>query len=364
MKFTTSSYFIGGLIGSTLLAQSDARAEDWEVDGSQVMYKNQPFLLKGINWFGAETCDHVPHGLWTHSMEWYLDFIRGNDFNALRLPISEELIVHSMDNVPNPGMVAADGTLAGKTSIQIIDAIFDQCAKRGIFILLDMHRLHCEAQSHELWYQDEYTYQTFIDSWQKVINRYANHPAFFGIDVLNEGRGPANFGADPSTSFNLLVDSLETALDYKGLVICEGVNWGHDLSGLQSYPLKMDPKRVIYSPHVYGPDVIGDWDTDTNHLRSTWDREFGFLADQGKAVITGEFGGKNQGPDHDWHEKTVDYFIEKNISGFYWCLNPDSGDTNGVLDASWTNPDEGKLELLRRLQPYPTFFQRRLLRTA
>jgi len=365
MKFWSSSYFIGALLSSTFLAnRGDARAEDWRVSGSQILHKGSPFLLKGVSWFGAETCDHLPHGLWTHSMSWYLDFLRANQFNAIRLPVSEEFVIHSMDSIPDQGKVAADDSLKGKTGIQIIDAVFDECAKRGIFILLDMHRLNCDAQSHKLWYQGEYTPQTFIDAWQKLITRYAHHPAFFGVDPLNEPRESANFGPDPATSFNLLIDSLDKALpDYKGLVLVEGISWGHDLSGLQSYPLKMDPSRVIYSPHVYGPSVIGDYNTDTDYLRSKWDREFGFLADQNKSVVAGELGGFNQGADHEWHLKVFEYLAEKQIPVFYWVLNSNSGDTNGLL-IDWNTPDQGKLDLLSWLQPNPTFFQRRFLRTA
>lgn len=37
-----------------------------------------------------------------------------------------------------------------------------------------------------------------------------------------------------------------------------------------------------------------------------------------------------------------------------WCLNPNSGDTNGLLLDDWTTPDAGKLALLDRVQPHPS----------
>ena len=43
---------------------------------------------------------------------------------------------------------------------------------------------------------------------------------------------------------------------------------------------------------------------------------------------------------------------------FYWCLNPNSGDTGGLLGDDWTTPDEGKLALLARVQPDPSAVHR------
>ncbi len=39
---------------------------------------------------------------------------------------------------------------------------------------------------------------------------------------------------------------------------------------------------------------------------------------------------------------------------FYWCLNPNSGDTGGLLDYDFTTPMTDKLKLLDRVQPNPT----------
>jgi endoglucanase len=36
---------------------------------------------------------------------------------------------------------------------------------------------------------------------------------------------------------------------------------------------------------------------------------------------------------------------------FYWALNPNSGDTGGLLEDDWRTPVEAKLALLRRLMP-------------
>lgn len=39
---------------------------------------------------------------------------------------------------------------------------------------------------------------------------------------------------------------------------------------------------------------------------------------------------------------------------FYWCLNPNSGDTGGVLKDDWKSARDDKLLLLKRVQPDPS----------
>ncbi|MEZ0322026.1 MAG: hypothetical protein ABWJ63_08905, partial [Thermus sp.] len=58
--------------------------------GAGGVYKDGVALpLYGLNWFGLETCDRAPHGLWSgRSVTEILAQVRGYGFNALRLPVS------------------------------------------------------------------------------------------------------------------------------------------------------------------------------------------------------------------------------------------------------------------------------------
>jgi endoglucanase len=50
----------------------------------------------------------------------------------------------------------------------------------------------------------------------------------------------------------------------------------------------------------------------------------------GPAICPGEWGGwaKEGGKDAEWQNKLADWFVENGITdSFYWCLNPNSGDT-------------------------------------
>ena len=52
-------------------------------------------------------------------------------------------------------------------------------------------------------------------------------------------------------------------------------------------------------------------------------------------------GGKNQ----KWMELLRDYMIDNHINHTFWCLNPNSGDTGGLLDSSFTVWDDEKYDL-------------------
>jgi endoglucanase len=181
-------------------------------------------------------------------------------------------------------------------------------------------------------------------------------------------------------------------------------NWGENLFEAGTNPIDIPKERLVFSPHTYGPSVFvqrmfmdpaqpqcagleGDAAGDAKCnivinptlLRAGWEEHFGYLRDQGYAVVVGEFGGNMDWPrgqanlrdrnrwghitapiDAQWQEAFVDYMVEKNIEGCYWSINPESGDTGGwyghafdpISDQGWglwQNFDQRKTNLLNRL---------------
>ena len=88
-----------------------------------------------------------------------------------------------------------------------------------------------------------------------------------------------------------------------------------------------------------------------------WKDHWGYLCDgsysaNDAACIVGEFGAKS---DWTWMNTLVDYLITINSrNSYFWCLNPNWGDTGGLLKDDWTSEESGKLAILARLQPSPT----------
>jgi aryl-phospho-beta-D-glucosidase BglC (GH1 family) len=51
----------------------------------------EPLYPTGCSWFGYETETQCLHGIWTHKLESFLDFLVANRFNAIRVPFTAEL---------------------------------------------------------------------------------------------------------------------------------------------------------------------------------------------------------------------------------------------------------------------------------
>lgn len=322
--------------------------------------------FKGMSWFGWETQDKVINGLWSNSMDSYLKILHENDVNILRIPFCSEWILYYPDVYPYEGMVSGDPENQHKKSIEILDTLFQKTEELGIGIMLDLHRL---TNSHiaEYWYEPNdgrFTADSFLRTWYFMLDRYHDKKNLVAIDLLNEPHGGATFGSgNPSTDWRLFAESAIEAITNRyptntWLLFVEGVGWGKMLGAAGNNPIRTPnqdvAKRIIYSPHSYGKSVVPYINVyDTNGLRRDWNSNFGYLCDQGKTVVTGEWGGRTD-IDSVWMSKYADYLIEKNMqNNFFWSLGPNSGDVQGFLKDDWSTVDEFKRDLIKRVQPNP-----------
>ena len=65
----------------------------------------------------------------------------------------------------------------------------------------------------------------------------------------------------------------------------------------------------------------------------SWNAHFGYIRDlRGPAVVIGEWGGFLSGSSAVWLNAFASYLSNKSMTDtFFWCLNPNSGDTGGLL---------------------------------
>lgn len=155
-------------------------------------------------------------------------------------------------------------------------------------------------------------------------------------------------------------------------------NWGENLFEAGDNPPNVPKSQLVYSPHTYGPSVFvqrafmdpaqpecegleGDEAGDLgcnvvinpSLLRQGWEEHFGYLRDQGYAIVIGEFGGHldwpqgsstrdinrwshlSNTPDREWQTAFINYMAEENIQGCYWGINPESGDTGGLYQHAY-----------------------------
>jgi endoglucanase len=124
-----------------------------------------------------------------------LDQIAGPcGFNALRVPFSCELALNLDARKPTNIDYGANPQLSGLSSGAVLDYLVAECAKRGIVILLDMHRLNADGQIPELWYDSgKYPESAVLTAWRLMARRYAPCWNVVGADLNNEPHGCATW---------------------------------------------------------------------------------------------------------------------------------------------------------------------------
>ena len=359
------------IITAIVLLCARASADPYEVNKGKIAHAGVMINLYGVNWFGFETPDHIVHGLWTRGYKDMIAQIKGLGFNAVRIPfcpatLRNVVITSYVNPTKNPD-------LTGLKSLDVMDKVLAQLNDEKMYILLDHHRPDCETIS-ELWYTADYSEAEWIQDLKFVAERYQHLGYFMGIDIKNEPHGRATWGTgNLETDWNKAAERAAQAVlaaNPEILIFVEGIEnnpvcsssinhwWGGNLEPQKCYPINISSGKLVFSPHVYGPDVFeqpyfSDPEFPQN-MPAIWDTHFGYLIAEGSAIAIGEFGGKygHGGDPKDviWQDAIIDYFAEKGICDFfYWSWNPNSTDTGGILQDDWTNIWQNKLDNLKRL---------------
>jgi len=343
--------------------------------------------LSGVNWFGFETNLNNPHGLWggTRDHKSVLQQIKDLGFNCIRVPWHNRML--------EPGAslnIVAGGTdpYTGATPmnqeesqftqpIQLLDRMVQWCQDNDMKIILDCHSRNPDAFITELrWYTSDFTEQQWIDDWVFLANRYRDFDTVIAMDINNEPHGAiddpegAKWGTNnPVNDWRLAAQACGNAIHAVNpdvLIIVEGIEayqkpdgtntsywWGGNLQGVRDTPVVLNtPNKLVYSPHEYGPEVFNQpWFSDPNfpnNLAPLWEEQFNFINTAGTApLFVGEFGIKEQGGvKEQWFSTFTNYISTQNLSYTFWCLNPNSGDTGGILADDWVTVNQWKMDYL------------------
>ncbi len=342
----------------------------FRVDGGRIVDAGgNPVRFTGINWFGLETPNFAPHGLWMRSMDSMLDQVAALGFNVLRVPFSSQLL--DSGSTPNGIDFSQNADLVGKSGLEIMDILIEKAAARGLRVILDRHRPGADSQS-ELWYTAAYGEERWIADWVMLAGRYSGNPAVIAFDLHNEPHGAATWGdgsmtTDWRAAATRAGDAI-LAVNPDLLIIVEGVEkvgsdfywWGGNLRGAGAAPVELAvPGRVVYSPHDYPASIYPQtWFSAPDYpanLPGVWDAAWGYLAAGGTgAILIGEFGTKYQTEsDRQWLGALAGYIGENQLSFTYWSLNPNSGDTGGILADDWQTVNEDKMAVIRPLLAPP-----------
>ncbi len=310
--------------------------------------------------------------------------------------------------VTNPDFYdpAIDGT---KNSMEIFDIIMKYCKELGIKVMIDVHSPDANNSGHmyPLWYGLEtttagmITTDKWIDTLTWLADKYKNDDTILAIDLKNEPHGKRGYTAtaptdiakwDNTTDENNWKYAAERcskeilAVNPKLLIMIEGIEqypktekgytfdtpdvwgatgdaapwhggwWGGNLRGVKDYPINLGSlnSQIVYSPHDYGPSVYNqswfdkDFTTQTL-LDDYWYDTWAYIDDQKIApLLIGEWGGFMDGAKNQkWMTLLRDYMIKNRINHTFWCINPNSGDTGGLIGNDWSTWDEAKYGLLK-----------------
>ena len=249
---------------------------------------------------------------------------------------------------------------------------------------------------------EEITYDMWIESVTWLAEKYKNDETIIAYDLKNEPHGKRGYNGntcptdiakwDDSEDLNnwafAATECGNSILDVNpnALILIEGVEqypktekgytydtadiwqasadvspwygawWGGNLRGVKDYPIDFGSKsrnsQIVYSPHDYGPSVYNQTWFDKDFTTQTllddyWYDTWAYINDQDIApLLIGEWGGHmDGGKNQKWMELLRDYMIDNHINHTFWCLNPNSGDTGGLLDSSFTVWDDEKYDL-------------------
>lgn len=339
--------------------------------GSKIVdAKGRPIVLRGVNWFGLETEQNSPHGLWKRDYKEMLAQMRSLGYNVIRLPYGVQSL-----RAPNATgidfSIGSNQELQGKSPLEVMDAVIQEAERQGLLIVLDSHRLN-DQRIPELWYGDGFTEADWIDTWKMLAIRYKNQANVVGADLKNEPHGKASWGTnDLATDWRLAAERCGNAIQAinpNWLIVVEGVennvpgqklkiHWmGANLEGVDRFPVRLSrPNKLVYSPHEYGQGVFNQpWFSEPsfpNNLINRWEIGWNYIATKGIAPVwIGEFGGRqtdSNSKEGIWQRKLVDFLNQKNLGFAYWSWNPNSSDTGGILKDDWLTVEAPKQDLLK-----------------
>ncbi len=387
MEVRMSIFRLRNFIACVLSVSSLASATYLHKAGNRLLDANgKEVRLTGVNWFGLETSNLSPHGLWARDWKGLLLDVRDMGFNCIRIPYCDKIFepdakassITTFGSEPALGISsgAINAELQNKTPLEILDIIIDGCGKLGLKVILDNHSRGPDGYIEEkVWYTAAVPEEKWIANWVALAARYKDNSTVIACDLDNEPHGPAAAGSQWGTGvaafdWRLAAEKCGNAVLQANpdvLIIVEGVEkvgatsywWGGNLTGAKSAPIRLSkPEKLVYSAHEYGPEVFAQpWFTDAafpGNLPAIWDANFGYLAKEGTSpVFVGEFGLRdaksNDGKAGVWMNSFLKY-MGTAYSWTFWCLNPNSGDTGGLLGSDWRTPEQWKLDLLKPYQ--------------
>jgi aryl-phospho-beta-D-glucosidase BglC (GH1 family) len=373
---------------------------DWfSVKGNKIVDSSgNEARLTGVNWFGYNTGTNIFDGIWSSNLAETVVNVANRGFNLFRVPFSVQIILewkrgfYATMNM-NPYL---NEELRGKNSLECWDFFLDRCRENGIKVMIDIHSAPSAASGHQypLWAAGGFTVNDFYAAHAWIVERYKNDDVIIAIDLKNEPHGKKEDQAfakwDNSKDATNWKDVAETAakkilaINPNMLIMVEGVEiftkdlvnnadyhlqttiwetgetnyygtwWGGNLRGAAYFPLKGFETKLVYSPHDYGPTVFEQvwFKKDFNYqtlMADVWHDNWFYLWENKTApLLIGEWGGfLTDAKTKKWLTAMRQMIVDHGLSHTFWCLNPNSADTGGLLKDDYKTWDEEKYAFVK-----------------
>ena len=333
-------------------------------DGTLYVGADTQFHIKGVSWYGLEEPEPMLGGLQYTDARTIFKFLQKHNFNAIRLPLSVENI-ETDRSVYHDMATFKNGALSSSTYTQFVKGIIKMAAKYNMLVLLDVHRLaNEEVKSKGLWYTSEIPENRLRHVWKTLCKKMGGEWNVMGGDIFNEP-WDAMWGTDEEREdWKLAAERLGNMIHEHcpaWTLFIQGVGgraqgpvtdvfWAENLRVMEHKPPEIKlQNKVVLSPHVYGPGVHNqtyfEGEGFEENMPGIWDDHFGTVHEEtGLATVIGEWGGVYTGTDKIWQDKFMEYMTAKGFGYFFWCVNPESADTGGLLQADWKTPEKAKLK--------------------
>ncbi|WP_405208591.1 cellulase family glycosylhydrolase [Aquimarina sp. LLG6339-5] len=375
-----------------VISQEDCPGNWLTVNGNKLLDADgNEVILAGVNWFGFETQLSSFHGIWSRDHKSVLQQSKNLGFNCFRIPWHNMMLrdgasinIGSYGSDPYSGVTPMNEEESTFTTpLELLDRTIQWCQENDMKVILDCHSRNPDAYLVEkLWYTDNVPEQQWIDDWVFIADRYKNFDAVIGMDINNEPNGKidnpegARWGTNDAFDWRLAAEKCGNAIleaNPNVLIMVEGIEaytkpdgtetsywWGGNLQGARDYPITLsNPNKLMYSPHEYGPTVFEqEWFSAPDfpdNMPGIWEEQFNFLNTNGTSpLLVGELGIKGQGGlDEIWFGKFIDFIKEKKLHFTFWALNPNSGDTGGILADDWSTVVQWKMDYLQPILSNP-----------
>ena len=242
----------------------------------------RPFQFKGITWPGAETEHGLVFGLAQQKLEFFVDFVSAEGFNALRLPFAhrsvldnEPVRLESFDARLNAAFMQQRRTEQPQASVRFLDAlllVIRAAAKRHLVVVMAAERLQADAPTSNLWYNDKLGVDEELvgQSWDRLAEALCGEWNVVGVDLQHEPL-LATWGAgNAKTDWNLAAGRLGNRVLRacpRWLTFVQGVYEGmqpniqlptffpgENFVNASAFPIRTtQPDKVVLVPHLYGP---------------------------------------------------------------------------------------------------------------